>query len=354
MKHQFNQDRLDLARRRRGMPQVALAEAVGLSKRSLIRYLKGEREPEQAAVRQFAAVLGFPSKFFYSPTLDEISQEGPSFRAMSTLTVRQRDQAVAAGTLGVALSDWIDTRFGLPKPNIPRYETAEPEAAAMSVRNQWGLGERPIRNMIHLLELHGIRVFSLAEDTLAVDAYSFWRNETPFIFLNTGKSAERSRMDAAHELGHLVLHSKGGSQRSRRAEREAQLFGSAFLMPRNSVLQRVRPGLTVPQIIKAKHYWKVSTANLTYRMRQLELLTEYHYTRTFMELSRQGYRSMEPDALPRETSQVLEEVFRRLRERGMSVAQVADSLAIHPEELGKFLFGLVNFPLAIYPPPMEG
>ena len=336
------------------MPQGALAEAAGLSRRSLIRYLKGEREPGHETVRRFASALDFPPKFFYGPTLDEIAYEGPSFRAMSTLTVRQRDQAIAVGTLGVALSDWIDTSFGLPKANIPRYETAGPEAAAMSVRNQWGLGERPVSNMIHLLELHGTRVFSLAEDTRVVDAYSFWRNETPFVFLNTGKSAERSRMDAAHELGHLVLHSKGGSQRSRKAEREAQLFGSAFLMPRSSVLERVRPGLTVPQIIKAKHYWKVSAANLTYRMRQLELLTEYHYTRTFMELSSHGYRSNEPDPLPRETSQVLDEVFRRLRERGLSVAKVANELSIHPEELGKFLFGLVNFPLAIKPPPIGG
>ena len=328
------------------MPQGALAEAAGLSKRSLVRYLKGEREPEQETVRRFAAALDFPLTFFYGPTLDEISHEGPSFRAMSTLTVRQRNQAIAAGTLGVALSDWIDARFGLPKPNIPRYEMAGPEAAAMSVRNQWGLDERPVRNMIHLLELHGTRVFSLAEDTRAVDAYSFWRNETPFIFLNTGKSAERSRMDAAHELGHLVLHSKGGSQRSREAERDAQQFGSAFLMPRSSILERMRPGMTVPQIIKAKHHWEVSAVNLTYRMRQLGLLTEYHYTRTVIELSSRGYRSMEPDPLPRETSQVLEEVFRRSRERGLSVAQVADELSIHPEELGKFLFGLVNFPLA--------
>ena len=347
MNEQFNQDKLDLARRRRGMSQSALAEATSISKRSLIRYMKGEREPGQDAVLQFATVLDFPPKFFYGPTLDEVSQDGPSFRAMSTLTVRQRNQAVAAGTLGMALSDWIDTHFGLPEPDIPRYATAEPEAAAMAVRNSWGLGERAIGNMMHLLELHGSRVFSLAEDTRAVDAYSFWRNETPFIFLNTTKSAERSRMDVAHELGHLVLHSKGGAQRSRSAERDAQLFGSALLMPRGSVLAKVRPGLTVPQIIKAKRYWKVSAANLTYRMRQLCLMTEHHYTRSFIELTRRGYRSEEPDGLPRETSQVLEKIFGRLRERGITVAHVADDLSVTPQELSKFLFGLVRFPLIV-------
>ena len=232
----FNPDRLELARRRRGMTKGSVAQAIGLSTRTLTRYLNSEWEPDPSTVDRLASVMDFPVGFFYGPTLDEIAPEGPSFRALSRMTGRQRDQAVAAGELGVFLSDWIDERFGLPTPNVPQYAVATPEAAAMGVRNHWALGERPASNMIHLLELHGVRVFSLAEDTLAVDAYSFWRGETPFIFLNTSKSAERSRMDAAHELGHLVLHSRGGSQRSRQAEMEAQQFGSAFLMPRGSVL----------------------------------------------------------------------------------------------------------------------
>ena len=217
----------------------------------------------------------------------------------------------------------------------------------MAVRDQWRLGERPISNMIHLLELHGVRVFSLAEDTQAVDAYSFWRGKTPFIFLNTVKTGERSRMDAAHELGHLVMHSKGGSQRSRQAELEAQQFGAAFLMPEGSVLAQVRRGATLPQIIEAKRHWKVSVANLTYRLRQLRLLTKYQYTRTFIEMGDLGYRTTEPESIPRETSQVLERVFGLLRNRGTTVARVADELMLHPQELSKLLFGLVNFPLAV-------
>ena len=189
----------------------------------------------------------------------------------------------------------------------------------------WRLGEQPISNMIHLLELHGVRVFSLAEDTHAVDAYSFWREGTPFIFLNTGKTAERSRMDAAHELGHLVLHSKGGSQRSRQAEQEAQQFGSSFLMPRGSVLARMGRSPTLPRIIEAKSHWKVSTANLTYRLRQLGLLTRHQYTSAFIEMSNLGYRTTEPETIPKETSQVLEQVFARLRERGITVGRVAMS-----------------------------
>ena len=343
LKDSFNPDRLDLARRRRGFTRRRLCQSVGITPQSLIRYFKGEREPGTDTVRRLAQTLRFPAKFFYGPTLDEASQEGPSFRAMSRLTARQRDRAVAAGTLGMCLSDWIDQRFGLPEPSIPRYEYADPEAAAMEVRAQWGLGERPIKNIVHLLEFRGARVFSLSEDTRNIDAYSFWRGETAFIFLDTHKSAERSRMDAAHELGHLVLHSWGGPQNSRQAEQEAQQFGSAFLMPRGSVLARIRPGPTLQQIITAKHYWIVSAANLTFRLHQLGLLTKYQYTNAFVEIGKRDYRTVEPEPALRETSQVLEKVFGRLWERGIAVERVADELAVYPEELGNLLFGLVTF-----------
>lgn len=58
--------------------------------------------------------------------------------------------------------------------------------------------------MIHLLEAHGVRVLSLTQECREVDAFSLWLQQ-PFVFLNTQKSGEHSRFDAAHELGHLPL-----------------------------------------------------------------------------------------------------------------------------------------------------
>src|SRR4030095_16645232 len=120
--------------------------------------------------------------------------------------------------------------FNLPKQILLdlSYET-DPEAAARSLRQYWGIGEKPIGNMLGLLEVHGVRVFALAEDTASVDAFSFWRDDRPFIFLNNFKTAEHSLFDSVHELGHLVLHRHGGPQASRSAEREANAFASAFL-----------------------------------------------------------------------------------------------------------------------------
>jgi len=213
----FNYNRLDLARRRRGLTKGALAEAAEISPRALNAYEKHEYEPDAPTVGRLAAAINFPKEFLYGADLDEPSPEGASFRSMTRMPARLRHQALGSGALAFALADWIDRHFDLPEPDVPEFPGLDPETAAEGVREAWGLGERRIPNMVHLLESHGVRVFSLSEESTKVDAFSQWRAAVPYVFLNTKKTAEHSRMDAADELGHLVLHGHGGP-RGREAE----------------------------------------------------------------------------------------------------------------------------------------
>jgi Zn-dependent peptidase ImmA (M78 family) len=195
--------------------------------------------------------------------------------------------------------------------------------------------------VIHLLEAHGVRVFSLPDLGKEVDGFSVWQGPTPHVFLDTSKSAERSRMDAAHELGHLVLHAHGGPQ-GRVAEDEANAFGSAFLMPAPTVLAEVPFGATLKQIVRAKKKWKVSALNLTKRCHVLGLLTDWQYRSICVELTRRGKKNEPQPMKERETSQVLEKVFRALKTEGVTKAEVAKELAIPVDELNSSIFGLLT------------
>lgn len=339
MEH-FNATRLDLARRRRGLTKGKLAAEAGVSTRILAAYERGEREPSEATVQKLAGALRFPAEFFAGEDIEEPSIDGVSFRALSTMTARQRDQATGAACIALQFDDWIRERFDLPEPDVPRLGDVDPEAAAEAVRQQWGMGQGRAPNLVHLLEAHGARVFSLVQECSEVDAFSFWRHGAPYIFLNNQKSAERSRMDAAHELGHLVMHSHGGPA-GRAAEDEAQAFGSAFLMPRRSVLAGVPKGATVAQILKAKRRWNVAAMNLAHRMQKLGLLSEWQARSTYIQLGRMGYRDGEPIGIQRETSQILPKAFSLLRAEGISRAQIAKELATPVEELNVATFGLV-------------
>ena len=340
----FNERRLNLARRRRGLTKQQLASEGGVSRRMVTAYERGEKHPSDPTLRRIAALLRYPIGFFEGDDLDEPPVDGTSFRALSTMTARTRGQAGASSAIALALDDWLGERFGLPQPDVPRYAGADPEMAAETVRSEWGLGERSIKSMIQTLEAHGVRVFSLPEECASIDAFSFWRDDRPYVFLNTRKSPEHSRMDGAHELGHLVLHWKGGAH-GRDTEREAAQFGSAFLMPCGSVLASAPVAGTLPQLIKAKRKWSVSLAALTYRMHELKMLTDWQYRTLFVQMSRRGYRTNEPDGIKPEQSQVLAKVFRALKSEGITKADVARELQISFEDLNDVIFGLVLTPV---------
>src|SRR5258706_6729103 len=72
--------------------------------------------------------------------------------------------------VGFMITDWFESRFDLPPIRIPNLYLYEPEEAARALRQEWELGEKPISNMLHLLESKGARVFSLSENTKKVDA----------------------------------------------------------------------------------------------------------------------------------------------------------------------------------------
>jgi Zn-dependent peptidase ImmA (M78 family)/DNA-binding XRE family transcriptional regulator len=339
----FNPTRLDLARRRRGLTKAKLAEAAGVSTGVLRAYERGDRTPTDDTIAKLAAAVSFPVSFLAGNDVDEPPIDGVSFRSLSTMTARQRDQATGAAAIALLLDDWIHERFDLPRPDVPKYPDADPEDAAEAVRAAWGLGQQRAPNMVHLLEAHGVRVFSLVQECAEVDAFSFWRHGRPYIFLNSIKTAERSRMDAAHELGHLVMHSHGGPA-GRAAEDQAQAFGSAFLMPSRSVLAQAPRGGSAAQIVEAKKLWNVAAMNLVRRMYRLGLLTEWQARSTYIQLGRLGYRDGEPKGIERETSQILPKIFDTLRGEGTTRRELARDLDVPVDELNRAAFALALAP----------
>jgi len=340
----FTGSRLKVARERRGLTKLQLADRARLSVRSITAYESGETTPTEEHVEQLASILRFPVSFFGEPDLELPLPDTASFRSMKSMTAAQRDMALAAGALSMEICKWIEQRFKLPPPSLPNLRGTEPEAAAMELRAAWGLGSKPIKNMLHLLELHGVRVFSLVQDSVEVDAFSLWQGHVPYVFLNTLKSGERGRFDAAHELGHLVLH-RHGEPSGRDAEQQADEFASAFLMPRETVIANAPRFAAVENLVALKRIWGVSVSALVVRLHRLGLISEWHYRRLCIELNQKGYRKTEPDAIPRETSQILDKVFTALKQEGTTKPDVSRVLHLQVTDLEALVFGLVMVPM---------
>jgi Zn-dependent peptidase ImmA (M78 family)/transcriptional regulator with XRE-family HTH domain len=362
----FNPLRLNLARRRRGMKKRELAEKVGLTEKSVSNYEAGSQEPESGTLKKLSEALRFPEAFFFGDDPEIPTPDVASFRSLSKMSAPQRDSALGAGAVALLLNDWIESRFQLPNPDVPDLgreggasrggsedpdsretevypscvSAQDPEAAAEMLRAHWGIGELPVKNMIALLESKGVRVYSLAIDAKEVDAFSMWNSGRPYVFLNTFKSAEHCRFDAAHELGHLVLHRHAQPQ-GPDLEREANAFASAFLMPKASVLARAPKAPTLPNLIRHKKNWLVSVAALNYRLHALKLTTDWTYRTLCIQIAQAGYRESEPESVNPEKSVVLEKVFSALRDEGMGKADVARQLTISPDEINELTFGLM-------------
>jgi Zn-dependent peptidase ImmA (M78 family)/DNA-binding XRE family transcriptional regulator len=339
----FNSRRLSLARMRRRLTARALAERTGLAELTISRLEKGTNLPDEATLDKLVDALGFPREFFLDSDPEDIDTGAVSFRSFTKMSAKERDAAIAAGSLGLQLSAWVEERFQLPEPDLIdlSYET-DPEAAAAALRQYWGLGERPIPALLPLLETKGVRLFSLSENTASVNAFSFWRDNKPYIFLNNFKTAESSIFDSIHELGHLVMHKHGDPKESRAAEREANNFASAFLMPAKDVRARLRRPITIQGILEAKFRWRVSAMALAYRLNTLRLLSEWQYKSLIMELGKRGYRSGEPRGIERESSAIWRKVLTHLWTERTTKNDIAKSLHLPLDELEGLIWNLAG------------
>lgn len=336
----FNSQRLRLARSRRKMTSQALAAMAKISPVTLSRLENKNNQPEEDTVKALAKALKYPEDFFYGDDLDEVDKDDASFRSLKAMTAKERNSALGAASLAFLIADKIEKDFGLPEVNIPNLSHEDsPSAAAATLRAYWGIGDRPIGNMIDLLEAKGVRVFSLTEQTVRVDAFSCWRRGVPFVFLNTLKSSEHSRFDAAHELGHLCLHQHGGSKH-KSAEPEANAFAGSFLMPSSDVRSKISRIYSLGEIQKHKKRWGVSLAALTYRLSKMGILSEWQARSYFIQMNKDGTRKNEPDPMPFETSHIWRSVFQGYWKDKITKSHLALQLHVPEDEFESLVFGL--------------
>lgn len=342
MSVKFNPTRLKLARTRRQLTLKALAERVGMSSRMVSEHEKDycKHVPLEETVVAYSKALNYPASFFLDPDpVETVDKETVSFRSLKSMRAAQEHAAIGAGQIGVMINDYFESRYNLPSENLPDYRRVEPEVAAEALRQEWNLGTLSIGNMIHLLEKNGVRVFSLAENTQDVDAFSFWKGGTPYVFLNTQKSGERSRFDAAHELGHLLLH-KHGVPQGKDAEAEADRFASALLMPKLTLLPYKGQNLTIESILSLKVKWKVSAMALIVQMKNVGVLSEWQYKSLIITASKMGLRTKEINGIPRERSLIIEKLLQAMNSENITITKLAADLCLPLDEVSALLFCL--------------
>lgn len=302
--------RLRQARAVRGMPAVGLAELAKISRQAISQYENGRKSPSPDALTSIATALRMPESFFTRP--EHVVERGPIFyRSMAAATKGARERAEGKFAWLIEIVDYLTQFVALPDSNFPDLGLPEDpllltddeiETAASAVRRHWGLHDGPIGNVVRLLENQGA---VLARDDLGaatLDGLSeFVISEgRPFVLIGTDKGTPaRWRFDAAHELGHVVLHATLKRERLKRPEEfkrieaQAHRFAAAFLLPLGPFLDDCfAPSLDAMRAMKPK--WKVSVGMMIMRARHAGMIRGEQERALWMNYGRRGWRREEP------------------------------------------------------------
>ena len=306
----FDGSRLTLARHLAGLRKSELAVRVDKSPTAVAAFESNTKRPTASTVAQLALSLSVDPAFF-AVRPDDVTalKTTPHFRSLRSTSQLSRDQAVAYGQLAVDVAANLERYAEFPEPDVPDYpvrtddpDEDAPKQAARFVREAWGLGAGPVGHLVRLLENHGILVVFSPMQTSSVDAYSFAGPLRPVVVLNPIKNDYyRQRFDAAHELGHLVMHSDA-EPGGRIVEEQAHRFASELLMPADEIRELLpstmgrHPWRTLGQL---KEQWGVSMQALLYRARQLDRLGEVSYRNAMTTMSARGWRRDEPGRMLR-------------------------------------------------------
>jgi Zn-dependent peptidase ImmA (M78 family)/transcriptional regulator with XRE-family HTH domain len=324
----FKGERLRQAREARRKSVASLAEALEVSQQAVYKW-ESTGAPRAELLPRLAEIVGVPPSYFFR---DAPVVEGATF-------FRSRLSATKAGRAGArARLAWlseatiaVERAVELPPLSLPVFDV--PPALELSdervieiahqARKFFGLGEAPISSVVGLLESHGVVVSRMSLGEGRLDAFSHRCGAHAFVFLNADKkTAVRSRFDAAHELGHLLLHAGispeflDDAALHARVEKQADRFAGAFLLPDSFVRELSLP-ITVDSLLALKPRWGASVGAMLSRCKQLSLIGDG--TAHWFVMGRRGWRTHEPldDVLTPEKPTLLRQAFELAREHGL-------------------------------------
>lgn len=342
----FDKARLTQARHLAGLTKKSIAEVVGVSAVAVGQWEAGTASPRPDNVESLARVLDVPPAFLAAGRpyvrLDAASAH---FRSLRRTPATQRNKAVAFVEQVWELANALEKRVRMPAVDLPGFSAGEverghlptdPVAAAQELRHRWNLGDGRIRQMVKTMEQHGI-VVTLAPfagaDTATIDAFSTSEMPRPVVVLTPDRADDvyRHRFTAAHELGHLVLHSDCAPGDPHQ-EREADAFAAEFLTPSAEITSLLPSRLDFNALDALSKSWGISVDSLLRRCKEVGAISETTYRRAHQRLANLRtsglFRADPVHGYPGEVPSLLRAAFLVAESHGLTLKELASELRV--------------------------
>ena len=324
-------ERVHHARDYCGLTQVTLAELAGLSQSKISDIEAGrDAHPKPEDVEGIARATGFPRSFFYLGPLPDLPDG--NFRRLKRGKARVTRQVRAQARQIVELVQRAEPVVAMPPVRVtPVRAVTDIEAVAAEVREEAGVGYRdPIPNLTRAVERAGVVVAGLPGEIPDHFGFSAWPDfgfdGRPIIVFARADPGDRQRFTIAHELAHLLLHSprRDDELDAQDAEREANRFAGALLLPHDAAVEAMRPPLTLTTLAHVKATFGVSIGMCAQRALDLGLITETRFVSLRKQLTSRGWHRQEPVDVPPESPLLIRKVL-DLVGQGDSIAARAES-----------------------------
>ncbi|MCS3856459.1 Zn-dependent peptidase ImmA (M78 family)/DNA-binding XRE family transcriptional regulator [Salinibacter ruber] len=348
--------RIRLQRERRGWTGKKLAKKVGVSPSAISQIERGVSEPGLDTLVDLGAKLDVPIGFFLDRESNtQIGLDRCHFRSKRGVAQYERRQSISDASLLIQLATVLVKDYGIQFPEekisgfadqVQEVDKNTPvekmEDLAVQLRDHWELGRGPIPDLVSLLESKGAFVFPLPDsDYEDVDAFSVWHEGRPVVLLGHEKAASRDRLDAAHELCHLALHSD--AERDLKViEDQAFRFGGAFLAPRESFLPECPSRWSRKAFLRLKERWRMSMQALARRAYDLGKLSESSYRRANIELRKRFAANGEEEGeWEPERPSMIQQAIELLKDE-VTLRELAHSIGVHGTDLRDLLSKIVD------------
>lgn len=342
--------RIRQARLFRQFNVVDFAKQLGVSRQSVHAFENDKKKPSSITMGKIVNLTGFPISFFLKP-LPETSQVSVNFRSLKTSKVIIKDMVSVFSEFVEEFYLYLKNFIDYPRVNLPEIHGIIPgqipadkiEDIACNLRTYWNIGYGPISNIIRLLEKNGVIVTRSYFGNEKVDACSYWSNfNRPILLLSSDKDcAVRNRFDAAHELGHLLLHRNLSQEQKKNkklmavVEKEANRFAGAFLLPYKSFPNEILT-TSLNHFITLKERWKVSIGAMVYRCQDLGIITDTQVLNIRKQMATKKMLTREPldDILEPETPSILMQSFKLLLEnKVLSVKSILNDICMFSDDI---------------------
>ncbi len=198
--------------------------------------------------------------------------------------------------------------------------------------------KQPVTNLTDILESMGIVIIYINNHIEYFDSFdglSETVNKVPIIVLKKNQSdGARQRFTLAHELAHLILNINPELDE----EKVCNKFASSLLLPKEAIINEIgksRNQILFRELEILKQKYKVSYTAINYRLKDLNIISEYQYKNIQIKLT-QTIGKNDPNPIEPEVSLHYEKSIHRLyAEDIITISKASEYLGISIEQYNK-------------------